>query len=206
MKRNVSRAAFVWAVPMIWSVIGVAVQGLADDRAEIVWTIEQMAAAVKERREPSVSFEEATYSSLLTKPLITRGVLRFTPPSRLEKEVREPYRERYVIDGDFVTIESERRNVTKTVSLDGYPGLRWFVDTFRAVLDGDAARLMREYDAVLEGTKRRWILRVRPRDQAGGAPVDFIELSGSEGRINAITVRTADGDRSVMTLSPGSGT
>ncbi|MCP9460469.1 MAG: outer membrane lipoprotein carrier protein LolA [Nitrospira sp.] len=205
MMRSGSRAASAWAVSFLWIVIGVAAQGIADDRSEIAWTIEQVAASVKERREPSVSFEEATYSSLLTKPLITRGVLRFTPPSRLEKDVREPYRERYVIDGDFVTIESERRNVTKTVSLDEYPGLRWFVDTFRAVLDGDVARLTKEYDAALEGTKRRWILRVRPRDRAGGAPVDFIELSGSEGRINAITVRTADGDRSVMTLSPGPG-
>ncbi len=203
--RSGSRAASAWAVSFLWIVIGVAAQGIADDRSEIAWTIEQVAASVKERREPSVSFEEATYSSLLTKPLITRGVLRFAPPSRLEKDVQEPYRERYVIDGDFVTIESERRNVTKTVSLDEYPGLRWFVDTFRAVLDGDVARLTKEYDAALEGTKRRWILRVRPRDRAGSAPVDFIELSGSEGRINAITVRTADGDRSVMTLSPGPG-
>lgn len=202
--RHTSRAASAWAVPLIWIVVGVSVHGLADDRSEMAWTIEQVVTSVKERREPSVSFEEATYSSLLTKPLITRGVLRFTPPSRLEKEVREPYRERYVIEGDFVTIESERRNAVKTISLDEYPGLRWFVDTFRAVLDGDVARLTREYDAALEGTKHRWVLRVRPRDRAGGAPVDFIELSGLEGRINTITVRTADGDRSVMTLSPGS--
>ncbi len=203
--RHTSRAASAWAVPLIWSVVGVAVHGLADDRSEMAWTIEQVVTSVKESREPSVSFEEATYSSLLTKPLITRGVLRFTPPSRLEKDVREPYRERYVIEGDFVTIESERRNMTKTISLDEYPGLRWFVDTFRAVLDGDVARLTREYETALEGTRRRWVLRVRPRSQAGGVPVDFIELSGSEGRINVMTVRTTDGDRSVMTLLPGPG-
>lgn len=205
MTRPISGAASAWAVLLIWSVIGIAVHGLAGDRSEVAWTIEQMVTSVKNSREPSVSFEEATYSSLLTKPLITRGVLRFTPPLRLEKEVREPYRERYVIEGDFVTIESERRNVTTTISLDEYPGLRWFVDTFRAVLDGDVAKLTREYDATLEGTRRRWVLRVRPHGQAGGVPVDVIELSGSDGRITVMTVRTADGDRSVITLLPGPG-
>ena len=33
-----------------------------------------------------MSFEEATYSSLLTEPLIVRGVLRFRPPATLKKK------------------------------------------------------------------------------------------------------------------------
>ena len=85
--------------------------------------------------------EEETYSSLLTKPLVTRGVLRFTPPSRLEKNVLEPAHERYVVEGDLVTFESERKRVTRTISLDDYPALRGFVEAFRAGLTGDAVEL-----------------------------------------------------------------
>jgi len=59
------------------------------DRSNNAWTVEQVVASLKEGHEPSVSFEEATYSSLLTEPLIVRGTLRFTPPSTLEKEVLE---------------------------------------------------------------------------------------------------------------------
>lgn len=173
---------------------------VSSDRPEDSWTVEQVVAALKESREPSVPFEEATHSSLLTKPLIVRGVLRFTPPSRLEKDVREPYRERYLVEGDLVTFESERKHVTKTISLDDYPGLRGFVDAFRATLSGDSALLKQAYDTVLDGTRRKWVLRLRPRDQAGKAMVESIELSGSETRIDTITVRAPDGDRSVMTL------
>ena len=133
------------------------------------WTVEQVVASLKEERKTSVSFEEATHSSLLTKPLIARGVLRFTPPSRLEKEVLEPYRERYVVEGDLVTFESERKHVKKTISLEDYPGLRWFVDAFRAGFTGDAAQLRQMYETSLDGNRRKWTLLLRPRDPARNA-------------------------------------
>src|SRR5215217_5318947 len=79
---------------------GVALPNDAVPSAQPNWTIEQLFSRLKEQREPTVSFEEKTYSSLLTEPLSARGILRFTPPATMEKEIREPYRERYLIDGD----------------------------------------------------------------------------------------------------------
>lgn len=166
-------------------------------------TVEQVVASLTERRETSVPFEETTYSSLLTQPLVVRGVLRFLPPARLEKEVLEPYRERYVIDGDQVTFESERKRVKKTISLEDYPVLRSFVDAFRASFTGDAVQLKQIYETRLDGNRRKWVLLLRPHDPAGKTIVDSIEFSGSEGRLATITVHAPDGDRSVMTLSRG---
>lgn len=167
------------------------------------WTVEQVMASLKEERESAVAFEEATYSSLLTKPLVTRGVLRFTLPSRLEKDVLEPVHERYVVEGDVVTFESERKQVKRTISLDDYPALRGFVEAFRAGMTGDAALLKRHYETALSGNRRQWVLQLRPRDPAGKTMLDSIQFSGSEGRIDSITIRLPDGDRSVMTLSRG---
>ncbi|MDO8355653.1 MAG: LolA-related protein [Nitrospirota bacterium] len=173
------------------------------DRSGNVWTVEQVVASLKEGREPSVSFEEATYSSLLTEPLIVRGLLRFTPPSTLEKEVLEPYRERYLIEGDRVTFESERKHVKKTISLEDYPALRSFVEAFRATLTGDVAQLKKVYETTVDGTSRQWTLLLRPYDPAGKSMVDYLLLSGSEGRLTTIAIRAPDGDRSVMTLRRG---
>jgi len=165
------------------------------------WTVEQVVASLKEERQTAVPFEEATYSSVLTEPLISRGLLRFTPPSRLEKEVLEPYRERYIVEGDLVTFESERKRVKKTISLEDYPGLRGFVEAFRVGLTGDAVQLKQMYETALDGNREKWTLQLRPRDQAGQSMVDSIQFSGSHGRIGTITIRAPDGDRSVMTLS-----
>jgi hypothetical protein len=139
----------------------------------------------------------------LTEPLIVRGVLRFVPPSRLEKEVREPYRERYVIDGDRVTFESDRKHVKKSISLEDYPALRNFVDVFRATFTGDVAQLKQTYETQVDGSLRKWTLRLQPRDASGRAMVDSIQFSGSEGRIATVTVLSPDGDRTVMRLSQG---
>lgn len=166
----------------------------------VPWTIEVLVALLKEQREPTIWFEEATYSSLLTEPLIVKGLLRFTPPATMEKAITDPFRERYVIDGDRVLFESERKGIKRTISLDDSPALRSFVDAFRASFTGDAARLQKVYDVTLEGTRRQWTLLLRPREKTGQSMVDYILFTGSEGRVATIAIRLPDGDRSVMTV------
>ena len=172
----------------------------AADAPPAPWTVDALVALLKEQREPSMAFEEATYSSLLTEPLTVRGLLRFTPPATMEKAITEPFRERYVIDGDRVLFESERKGIKRTISLEDYPALRSFVEAFRASFTGDAARLQKVYDATLEGARRQWTLLLRPRETAGQSMVDYILFAGSEGRVATIAIRLPDGDRSVMTV------
>jgi len=167
------------------------------------WTIETLVALLKEQREPSVAFEEATYSSLLTEPLKVRGLLRFTPPATMEKSVTDPFHERYVIEGDRVTFESERKGIKRTISLEDYPALRSFVEAFRASFTGDALQLHKVYEVTMDGTRGRWTLLLRPRETTGKSVVDYILFTGSEGRVATIAIRSPDGDRSVMTLLRG---
>lgn len=201
---SVSRLWTICALLVAGSVVDAAETSLAQrEQPSSEWTVEQVVASLKEEREPAVAFEEATHSSLLTKPLVARGVLRFTPPSRLEKDVLEPAHERFVVEGDLVTFESERRRVARTISLDEYPALRGFVEAFRAGMTGDAALLKRMYETVLDGDRRQWVLQLRPRDPAAQTMLESIQFTGSEGRILSITIRLPGGDRSVMTLSRG---
>lgn len=201
---NVSGFLTICALVLAGSVVNAAeTPTVQSEQLSNDWTLEQVAASLKEGREPAVAFEEETYSSLLTRPVVARGVLRFTPPSRLEKEVLEPSHERYVVEGDLVTFESERKQVKRTISLDDYPALRGFVEAFRAGVTGDAALLKRHYETALSGHRRQWVLQLRPRDPAGKTMLDSIQFIGSEGRIGSITIRLPDGDRSVMTLSRG---
>lgn len=194
------------SVLLISSIVvsGVGNASSQDDPPQKEWTVEQVMASLKEERTSSVSFVETTYSSLLTQPLIARGVLRFVPPSTLEKEVLVPYRERYLIEGDRITFESERKHLKKTISLEDYPALRGFVEAFRASLNGDAASLKQTYETRVDGDRRKWWLSLRPYESVGKSIIEQILLSGSEGRILTITIWSSDGDRSVMTLLRGS--
>ena len=175
----------------------------AVDAPPAPWTVDVLVALLKEQREPSMAFEEATHSSLLTEPLKVRGLLRFTPPATMEKAITEPFRERYVIEGEQVLFESERKGIKRIIALEDYPALRSFVDAFRASFTGDAVQLQKVYAATLEGTRRQWTLLLRPRETAGQSMVDYILFTGSEGRVATIAIRSPDGDRSVMTLLHG---
>jgi hypothetical protein len=167
------------------------------------WTIDALVALLKEQRMPSMAFEEATYSSLLTEPLIVKGVLRFTPPATMEKIITDPFRERYVIEGDRVLFDSERKGIKRAISLEDYPALRSFVEAFRASFTGDATKLQQVYEVTVDGTRRQWTLLLRPREAPGQSMVDYILFTGSEGRVATIAIRSPDGDRSVMTLPRG---
>lgn len=176
----------------------------AVDGFQTPWTVDELVALLKEQREPSLAFEEATYSSLLTEPLRVRGVLRFTPPATMEKIITDPFRERYLIEGDRVLFESERKGVKRTILLEDYPALRNFVEAFRASFTGNAAQLKQAYEVILDGSRRQWTLLLRPREAAGESMVAAILFTGSEGRVATIAIRSPDGDRSVMTLQRGS--
>src|SRR4029078_13118185 len=98
------------------------------------WTIDVLMGLLKEQRENTVAFQEATYSSLLTEPLMASGELKFVPPDRLEKVITSPSRERYVVEGDRVTFESERKGVERTISLEEYPAISSFLGASRTSL------------------------------------------------------------------------
>jgi hypothetical protein len=81
--------------------------------------------------------------------------------------------------------------------------LRSLVEAFRASFTGDVEQLKRIYETTVEGTSRQWTLLLRPHDPIGKSMVDYMLLSGSEGRIATIAIRAPDGDRSVMTFRRG---
>jgi hypothetical protein len=182
----------VYPVVLFWS--------LSHAAAGPDWTVEALMVLLKEQHDRTVPFQEATYSSLVTEPLMASGELRFFPPDRLEKVITSPSHERYVVEGDRVTFESQRKGVKRTISLEEYPALRSFVEAFRSSLNGDAARLRQVYEVTLQGSRGKWTLLLRPREPTGNSVVDYILLSGSEGRVATIAIRLPDGDRSVMTL------
>ena len=174
--------------------------GFSQAAAGADWTVETLLALLKEQREASLPFEETTYSSLLTEPLKAHGLLKFVPPDRLEKIITTPSHERYVIEGDHVTFESQRKKVTRTVSLEEHPALRSFVEAFRSSLTGDVERLRQVYEITVDGSRTKWTLLLRPRESSGKSVVDYVLLSGSEGRLATIAIRSPDGDRSVMAV------
>jgi hypothetical protein len=169
------------------------------------WNAEQLIESLAKNRPAEVRFEETAFSNLLTEPLKTQGILRFTPPARLEKHVTAPYDERYLVEGDKVLFERKTKGINRTFSLQDYPALQAFVEAFRSTLANDVVTLKRFYSVTLQGEPRRWVLILRPLDKAAQELVESIRFSGEGEHVRVIEIRAPDGDRSVMVITGSAG-
>ncbi len=167
------------------------------------WNVEQLLESLARNRQAEVRFEETAFSNLLTQPLKTQGVLRFTPPRGLEKHITAPHDERYLVEDDTVFFESKTKGTSRTLSLHDYPALRAFIEAFRATLANDVITLRRFYRVTLQGDPQRWGLVLRPLDDAVQELVESIRFSGERGQVSRIEILAPDGDRSVMVITTG---
>jgi hypothetical protein len=167
------------------------------------WNVEQLIESLARNRQTEVRFEETAFSNLLTQTLKTQGVLRFIPPSGLEKHITVPYDERYLVEGESVLFESKTKGTSRTLSLHDYPALRAFIEAFRSTLANDVITLKRFYRVTLQGDPRRWVLILHPLDDAVQELVESIRFSGDRDQVRRIEIFAPDGDRSVMVITPG---
>jgi outer membrane lipoprotein-sorting protein len=153
------------------------------------------------RAKPArAAFHEKKFVTLLDKPVESSGELVFTPPSRLEKRTTAPRAESVVVDGDVLTLE--RAGKKQSLKLRENPALAMLVESIRSTLAGDLASLTRTYSAALAGDAAQWRLTLRPLDPSLGTLVERLEIDGSHEQVRKVEIFQADGDRSVMTLTP----
>jgi len=144
----------------------------------------------------TASYVETRYSPLLKSPLVSRGTLSYRRPNWLEEHVQSPRDERFVLQGERLTIENASRSVTVNAGSAG--GIAALIEGVRATRAGDLAALERDFQVTASGTRERWQLRLQPRTPALTQYVRDITISGSRARIQTIEVLEASGDRTVM--------
>lgn len=165
------------------------------------WTLEQFADLIGKATFHQVPYEETHVSQILTEPLLSKGTLSFTRPSRLEKHVFSPYEERYVIEGNSLVWEDKVNGTIKELSLEDYPIFLSFVEGFRAVLAGDLPTLKNWFALDLSGSKNNWILTLTPREDEIRQFVTVIRFTGKVAKISGIEIQETSGDHSILTIT-----
>lgn len=166
-----------------------------------VWDLVQLMQQRAQVTQSRARFIERRSSNLFDRPLILSGTLRYDSPARVEKQIDTPFKERYVVDGDVLRIETRGKR-PRTVSLGEHPALWAFVESFRATLAGNLPTLQRFYEVSLEGDREHWRLLLRPRHEQMRELVDSIEIEGSNADITAIEIFEVGGDSSRLNIGP----
>jgi outer membrane lipoprotein-sorting protein len=155
---------------------------------------------LKNQKPGKATYHETKQIAILEGPVESTGELLFTPPDRLEKRSAGLNAERLVVDRETLTIERGGRR--QTLSLREHPQIAVFIESIRGTLAGDRASLEKTYTLALGGDARDWRLVLKPRDAQLARIVSRIVISGTQAQVRRIEIEQADGDRSVMVVTP----
>jgi hypothetical protein len=158
--------------------------------------------ALAQREQGTASFVEQHFIALLKRPVESSGTLFYQAPDTLEKRTLKPHPESLLLRGDVLTVQRGRR--TRVLDLKAYPGIAPFVLGLRATLAGDRSSLERVFQVKFAGTAASWSLDLVPADPAMMKTVAEVRIDGVRDVLTQVEIRTADGDRSVMTLTADS--
>ena len=155
-------------------------------------------------RSGEATFVETRRVEMLDRTLMSSGRLSFRAPDKFVRETLKPRLEKLAVDGNTLTMSLGERS--RTMQLDASPEAAVIVEAVRGTLTGNRAALERLFEATVAGSAERWTLELVPRDLRLRGQVQSVRLSGREATVREVQVLLADGDRSVMTIEPASGT
>ena len=146
------------------------------------------------------AFAEARFLKLLDRPLVVSGQLSWLGGDKLQRRVDHPRDETATIADGEVTQQSEGKH-PRHFSLKRAPQLQVLLDSFVALLSGDAARLQQAFEIRQGGdAKGAWTLTLVPRDPRVVKTVASIRIDGVGNQSRCMLMQEADGDLAVDLL------
>ena len=146
------------------------------------------------------TFTESRRIEMLDRTLQSSGRLSFRAPDSFVRETLSPRREKLAVAGNTLTMSLGERS--RTMQLDASPEAAVIVEAIRGTLMGQRESLERLFEATVSGSAERWSLDLVPRDLRLRGQVATVRVSGRDAVVREVAVLLADGDRSVMTITP----
>lgn len=164
------------------------------------WTLDRLMQKLSETRSAHASFVERKSIAMLEQPVESSGELFYTAPDRFEKRTLQPKPEVMRLEGNTLIVEQGRKK--HVLNLDRYPEVAAFVASIRGTLAGDRAALEENFTLSLSGNEQDWTLLLEPKTDRIRKILAEMRIAGSGGTLRSIAIEQADGDGSLMTITP----
>jgi hypothetical protein len=161
-----------------------------------------LVAALGQPAPAHTAFAEARFLNMLDRPLVVSGELSWLGGDKLQRRVDRPQPETATIADGEVTQQRDGRR-PRHFSLKRAPQLQVLLDSFVALLSGDAARLQQAFEIRQDGDAHgAWTLTLVPRDARVAKTVASIRIDGVGDQSRCMHMQEADGDLAVDLLGP----
>ncbi|ARU05061.1 hypothetical protein CCO03_10495 [Comamonas serinivorans] len=146
------------------------------------------------------TFVETKHLALLAQPLVSKGTLNYAPPDKLAIRTTEPKPEAIVVDGDWLSRTADGK--TRRIQLSAQPEATGIIEGIRGSLSGNRTALDQNFELSVSGSANQWRMGLVPKDSRVRKLITRIAIEGRQNAITRITTEQADGDRSVMDITP----
>jgi hypothetical protein len=147
-------------------------------------------------------FAEARFMQVLDRPLVVSGELAWLGGDKLQRHVEHPNDETATIADGEVTQQRAGKS-PRHFSLSRAPQLQVLLDSFVALLSGDAVRLQQAFEIRQVGDPAAaWTLILVPRDPKVAKTVASITIDGDGRTSRCMRMQEADGDLAIDLLGP----
>jgi len=169
-------------------------------RAAPAFDLAALTALLGRVQAGDATFTESRRIEMLDRTLASSGRLSFRSPDVFVRETLSPRREKLAVSGNTLTMSLGERS--RTMQLDASPEAAVIVEAIRGTLTGNRESLERLFEATVGGSPEQWSLDLVPRDLRLRGQVASVRVSGRDAVVREVAVLLADGDKSVMTISP----
>jgi hypothetical protein len=169
-------------------------------RAQPEFDLAQLMQLLAQVKVGEAVFTEKRSVAMLERTLESSGTLSFESPDTFVRETLRPRHERMAVVGNMVTMSLGARS--RTVPLDSVPEAAVIVEAIRGTLTGNRDAIERNFSASVTGSAPGWSLQLVPRVPRLRELVVSVRVSGQQSLVNEVVVAMADGDRSVMSITP----
>ncbi|HEX2539738.1 MAG TPA: outer membrane lipoprotein carrier protein LolA [Caldimonas sp.] len=159
-----------------------------------------LTALLQRVKSGEATFTETRRIEMLDRTLASSGRLSFRSPDVFVRETLRPRREKLAVEGNTLTMSFGDRS--RTMQLDASPEAAVIVEAVRGTLTGNRESLERLFATTVSGGPEAWTLELVPRDARLRGQVASVRVAGRESVVREVQVLLADGDRSVMTITP----
>jgi hypothetical protein len=194
------KTLLLWSSMCLWSV-NISASEAATPAPASPSTL-ALIAALGQPAPAHTAFAEARFMQVLDRPLVISGELAWLGGDKLQRRVDKPRAETFTIADGEVTQERPGRK-PRHFSLSRAPQLQVLLDSFAALLGGDASRLQQAFEIRHEGDAAgAWTLTLVPRDARVARTVARIRIDGAGNQPRCMHMEEADGDLAVDLLGP----
>ena len=164
------------------------------------WGLPQLMSGMAAVKTASARFTERKTVPMLDAPLVEAGTLRYAAPDWMEKVTISPP-ERFVLNGQLVTLSAGADNQIHVFSLNDDPRIGGLAGGILATLAGDLPALETVYTVRFSGGPAGWQILLRPKNTGLARFISWISISGTENRIAEIDTASGDGGHSEMSVA-----